>query len=68
MLNNVIRISREQQLLHKVVMVNGFPGCGKTMLSPIIAAFDCVEIWQAAFLIEQMCELWGINRIDSDVA
>ena len=68
MLNNVVRISRKQQLLHKVVMVNGFPGCGKTMLSPIIATFDHVEIMQFAFLIEQMCELWGINRIDSDVA
>ena len=49
-------------------MVNGFPGCGKTMLSPIISTFDHVEIMQFAFLIEQMCELWGINRIDSDVA
>ena len=68
MLNNVVKISRKQQLLHKVVVVNGFPGCGKTMLSPIIATFDHVEIMQFAFLIEQMCELWGINRIDSDVA
>ena len=68
MLNNGVRVSRKQQLLHKVVMVNGFPGCGKTMLSPIIAAFDRVEIMQFAFLIEQMCELKGINRIESDVA
>ena len=68
MLNNVVRISRKQQLLHKVVMVNGFIGCGKSMLSPIISAFNRVEIMQFAFLIEQICELRGINRIDSDVA
>ena len=68
MLNNVVRISRKQQLLHKVVIVNGVIGCGKSMVSPIISAFNRVEIMQFAFLIEQMCELWGINRIDSDVA
>lgn len=55
-------------MLHKVVIVDGFPGCGKTMLSPIISAFDRVEIMQYAPLIEQMCELWGLNRIDDDVA
>ena len=68
MTNNQVTVSREQQLLHKVVIINGFPGCGKTMLSPIISAFDRVEIMQFAFLIEQMCELKGINRIDNDVA
>jgi hypothetical protein len=68
MTNNQVTVSREQQLLHKVVIVNGFPGCGKTMLSPIISAFDRVEIMQHPFLIEQMCELNSINRIDNDVA
>ena len=45
MLNNVVRISKKQQLLHKVVMVNGFPGSGKTMLSPIIATLLSLSLW-----------------------
>ena len=49
-------------------MVNGFPGCGKTMLSPIISSFTKVEIMQYAPLIEQICELWSLGRIDDDVA
>jgi len=63
-----IKISRNQQLLNKVVIIDGFPGCGKTMLSPIVSAFDRVEIMQYAPVIEQVCELWGLSRIDDDVA
>jgi len=55
-------------MLHKVVIVDGFPGCGKTMLSPIVSAFERVELMQYAPLIEQMCELWGLSRVDDDVA
>ena len=68
MANNVYKISRDQDMLHHVVIIDGFPGCGKTMLSPIISAFNRVEIMQYAPVIEQMCELWGLNRIDDDVA
>ena len=55
-------------MLHKAVIINGFPGCGKTMLSPIISQFDRVEIMQYAKLIEQICKLWGLDYIDEDVA
>ena len=55
-------------MLQKVVMVNGFPGCGKTMLSPILSAFDRVEIMQYAQVIENICELSMLSRIDDDVA
>jgi hypothetical protein len=68
MKQNKLKISRNNQLLNKVVMINGFPGCGKTMLSPIISSFSDVEIMQYAPVIEQMCELHGINRIEDDVA
>lgn len=68
MYNNSFKISRNQQMLHKLVVVDGFPGCGKTMLSPIVSAFERVEIMQYAPLIEQQCELWGLDRVDDDVA
>lgn len=55
-------------MLQKVVIIDGFPGCGKTMLSPIVSAFNGVEMMQYAPLIEQLCELWGLGRIEDDVA
>jgi hypothetical protein len=58
-------ISRDSQLLHKVIMIDGFPGCGKTMLSPIISAFPKVELMQYCFLIEQICELYNLKKIDT---
>lgn len=61
-------ISRDSQLLHKVVMVDGFPGCGKTMLSPIISAFPKVELIQYSSLIEQICELYNLKQINKDAA
>ncbi len=63
-----IKISRKQQMLQKVIIVDGFPGCGKTMLSPIVSAFDHVEIMQYAPVIEQMCELHLLEKVDEDVA
>tara|TARA_B110000008_G_scaffold272180_1_gene304553 strand:- start:3313 stop:4335 length:1023 start_codon:yes stop_codon:yes gene_type:complete len=63
-----VLISRSHQMLHKVVIIDGFPGCGKTMLSPIISSMDNVEIMQYAPLIEQMCELYGLNSIEEDIA
>ena len=51
-------VSRKAQMLHKVVIVDGFPGCGKTMMSPIISSFDRVEIMQYSPPFEQICELF----------
>jgi len=61
-------VSRKSQMLQKVVFVDGFPGCGKTMLSPIISSFNKVEVMQYAPLVEQMCELFGMESIGEDVA
>jgi hypothetical protein len=61
-------ISRKPQMLHKVVIIDGFPGCGKTMISPIISSMNHVEIMQYAPVIEQMCELYGLHSIDENVA
>ncbi len=63
-----LTISRNSQLLHKLIIVDGFPGCGKTMLSPIISSFSKVELMQYSPLIEQICELFGLKKIDSDIA
>ena len=67
-LKNKLIISRKSQILHELVITNGFPGSGKTMISPIISSMKRVEIMQYAPVIEQMCELYGLDSIEEDVA
>jgi len=61
-------IIRQGQLAEKIVIVDGQGGCGKTMLSPIIAAMDRVEIMNFAFEIEFICRLFSFNKITEDAA
>jgi len=61
-------ISRQGHLAEKIVIVDGQPGCGKTMLSSIIAAMDRVELLSYAFEIEFICRLFKLNKIDEDAA
>ena len=67
-LENKIVISRKPQMLHELVIINGFPGCGKTMMSSIVSSIGQVEIMQYAPVIEQMCELYGLDSIEENVA
>lgn len=62
------KIVRQRMLAQKIVFIDGQPGCGKTMLSPIISAFDRVELLNYAFEIEFICRLFYFNKIDSDAA
>ena len=61
-------IVRQGHLAEKIVFVDGQPGCGKTMLSPIISALDRVELLTYAFEVEFICRLFYLNKIDSDAS
>jgi len=63
-----VKIIRNSQLVEKLIVVNGFPGCGKTMLSPIVSSFDKVEIMQYSETIEQISELYFLKKISEDTA
>ena len=62
------KIIRQKQLAQKIVIVDGQPGCGKTMLSPIIASMERVELLSYAFEIEFICRLFHLNKIEADAA
>lgn len=66
--NNTRKIKRTATLVDRVLIVNGFPGCGKTMLSPILSSFNSVEMHKFAPYIEQICELNFLNSIDENLA
>lgn len=62
------KILRKPNLADKIVIIDGQPGCGKTMLSPIVAALDRVELLTFAYEIEFVCALRYLQRMDDDVA
>jgi len=66
--NNITKVVRKKQLVEKIVIIDGQPGCGKTMLSPIVSSFNRVELLSYAFEIEFICRLFQLNKIDSDAA
>ncbi len=68
MLDTKTKIVRKNCLAEKIVIVDGQPGCGKTMLSPIVASLDRVELVSYAFEIEFICRLHSLEKIDEDAA
>lgn len=61
-------MNRKKYLAEKIIFVDGQAGCGKTLFSPIIAAFDRVELLTYAYEIEHICTLYYLNKIDRDAA
>ena len=62
------KIVRQGHLAEKIVIVDGQPGCGKTMLSPIIASMRRVELLSYAFEIEFICRLFNLKKMEWDAA
>ena len=50
-------ISRQKNLLEKVLIVNGQPGCGKTLISSILSSSESVEIMQYSSQLENIIRL-----------
>lgn len=59
---------RKHEFCPQVVVVDGFPGCGKTMLSPILASLKRVEIANYAFEIEFNCRIKELGHMTSEAA
>lgn len=66
--NQEIQIVREPHLAEKIVFVDGQEGCGKTMLSPIVAALERVELLTFPYPIEHICCLNFLKKIEFDAA
>ena len=60
--------NRDRTLLKELVLVDGQPGCGKTLFSAIIASIPKVELLQYSPLLENICALFHLNKITKDAA
>ena len=68
MLNKKINISRDFNLLEKVIIVDGQGGCGKTLFTTIIATLNRVELFNFLPEIENICILEKFKKISKDAS
>lgn len=61
-------LSREIYVAPMIVFVDGLTRTGKSMLGPILASFDRVEIEQVEEIIEYIGVLYGLGKIECDAA
>ena len=61
-------ISRKNILLEKLIIVDGQPGCGKSMMSPIISSFKNVEKLSFSFEMEYISRLYKFKKITEDAS
>ena len=59
---------RDNVLLEELVLVDGQPGCGKTLFSAIVAAMERVELLNYSGELENICALHYLKKIADDAA
>ena len=57
-----INISRNKMMAENIVIVDGQPGCGKSMMSPIVSSFKRVELLTYIFEIEWLCDYLALKK------
>jgi len=55
-------------MVGKVIFVGGYPGCGKSLITPIIGTFARVEMQKYNYQLEHICSLHHLGKIDEDAA
>jgi len=61
-------VVRDEVLLEDLVLVDGQGGCGKTLVTSIVAALERVELLNYSPEIENVCSLYYLGKIDDDAA
>ena len=65
---NNIEIFRKNNFKNQILIVDGQPGCGKSMFSKIIASMERVELASYLFELEFICRLNYFKKIKNDAA
>lgn len=65
---NKYKLSRKKNLINKLVIVDGQPGCGKTLFSPIIASIKNSELITYLFEVEFISRVYELDKLSRDAA
>ena len=57
-------LTRPKSLCNRLVVIDGLPGCGKTMLSAVISSLKRVEHFKYSYEIETQCILHHFDKVD----
>jgi hypothetical protein len=60
------RVVRAYNLSQKIVMLDGLPGSGKTLVSPLLSSLKRTELLSYSFETEFICRLGALGKIDPD--
>ncbi|OGR87990.1 MAG: hypothetical protein A3J74_03715 [Elusimicrobia bacterium RIFCSPHIGHO2_02_FULL_57_9] len=59
---------RDAAIARTVVLVNGIPGCGKTLLSSIVSSLDRLELEKYNYPLECACQLNFLGKMELEAA
>jgi len=57
-------ITRDNLLLNKCLIIDGQPGCGKTLFSSIMVGYENIELLNYSTEIENICSLYSYKSIN----
>ena len=60
------RVIRAYNFSQKIVMIDGLPGSGKTLVSPLISSLKRTELLSYSFETEFICRLGALEKIAPD--
>ena len=56
--------SNDDNLCKRLVVIDGIPGCGKTMLSAIVSSLSNIELLKYSYEVEIYCHLHDLKILD----
>jgi len=63
-----MKISKSNNIKAQYVFIDGLPGCGKTLFSPIVSSFNNVEQFIFSYEVEQYCGLYSMGNLNLNTA
>lgn len=61
-----INFNRNQSYNNKILIIDGQPGCGKTLFSQICSSFKRMEMFSFAFELEFIIKLYNFKKIEKN--
>ena len=62
------KVVRKETILEKIILSDGQPGNGKSLFGDLLSSFNNVEHVRYSYLLEQVCALYYLKKISSEVA